>query len=110
MDRKKIIFHLFPDEHKQDAYAMSIIEKQRGGKGEFYRTCFLAGLALSKVDNRLPAVLANILDETVDIDTLINTMKLLNLTGNNAGEIDEANTKKITDEATQKARSMFLGD
>lgn len=110
MDRKKIILHLFPDGYKQDAYAMDIIDKQKGGKGEFYRSCFLAGLALSKVDNRLPAVLANVLDETVDIDTLINALKLLNLTRDIENGADEVDPKKITGEATQKARSMFLGD
>lgn len=112
MDRKKIILHLFPGEHKQDHYAMNIIDVQKTGKGEFYRNCFLAGLALSKIDSRLPTVLSNVLDETVDINTLINSMKLLNLIGDTQHKSiePELNVDDKTCESTQKARNLFLGE
>ncbi|TNL06148.1 hypothetical protein CYD30_20855 [Kosakonia cowanii] len=113
MDRKKLIVHLFPNDYVQDAFALSCIEKQRSGKGDFYRNCFLAGLALSKIDARLPTVMANVLSEDVSVDTIINALRLLNLPLGNINSLPEsdvinAKAKEPEKEVIQKARNLFL--
>jgi hypothetical protein len=106
MAKKKVIFNLLPDNKSADRFAITYTSTVGGLKGDVYRECFLAGVLLHQLDPRLPAILTEALDEQSDVDTLMNSLRLLKIT-----TTAESTTKpEKTAKGVGNAKSLFLGD
>lgn len=108
MSRKKIIIHIYPDEYTQDTYASNLIDSLTTAKGDFYRNCFLAGVALSKIDKNLPSVLSNVLSDKTDKQTFLKILQILDIINI---EKNDNYTQKTTIENTakNKGKELFFG-
>lgn len=112
MLKKKIIFNLTPDDNPADKFAVARSDTTKGRKADFYRTCFLAGVLLHKIDPRLPELLTTILDDKVTEKSLIGALQMLQL----ATDIPQTSvtSQKLKspepEDAVKNAKAMFLGD
>lgn len=71
MNRRKVLIYLRPATHVSERFADARIEAHhRGDRGELSRTALLAGIALGEIDNRLPSVLAALLADNTNKETL----------------------------------------
>lgn len=76
-ERRKLWLYLYPDEPHQKAAIDAIETVPLRQRPDFFRDCLVAGVALSTLDNRLPALLALLLDGKRDAQTLKRTLSLV---------------------------------
>lgn len=71
MNRRKVLIYLRPETHSSERFADARIEAHhRGDRGEMSRTALLAGIALGEIDSRLPSMLAALLADNSNSETL----------------------------------------
>ncbi|WP_247595135.1 plasmid partitioning/stability family protein [Salmonella enterica] len=69
--RKKYSLYLRPD-NETDQQVMDIIESiNRMGRGEVFRNAFVTGLAMYKLDNRLPALISTLFKGQISADQIV---------------------------------------
>lgn len=76
-ERRKLWLYLYPDELHQKAAIDAIETVPLRQRPDFFRDCLVAGVALSTLDNRLPALLALLLDGKRDAQTLQRALSLV---------------------------------
>jgi len=70
-DLKKVAFNLYPGEHPGDRIAADLIENTRlKERGSAMRDLLLTGAALSLVDERLPRLIASVLDDDMGLERI----------------------------------------
>lgn len=73
-DRKKFTVYLHPDQ-AADNVSLDIIESvPRNDRGDLYRRALISGLALHKLDPRLPGLLAVLLDRDFTAEQLVGLL------------------------------------
>lgn len=76
--RRKISFYLNPESNTADKYVCDEIDKMpQGDRGRHWRAAMLAGFAFRKQDNRLPNLIAELLNENTTFDEIIQLMKAI---------------------------------
>lgn len=76
-ERRKLWLYLYPDEPQQQSAIETIEEIPQRQRSDFFRDSIVAGIALSKLDKRLPALVAMLLQQDSNIDTLVRILKIL---------------------------------
>ncbi len=76
-ERRKLWLYLYPDEPQQKSAIETIEEIPQRQRSDFFRDSIVAGIALSKLDKRLPALVSMLLQQDSNIDTLIRILKIL---------------------------------
>lgn len=101
-ERRKLWLYLYPDEPHQKAAIDAIETVPLRQRPDFFRDCLVAGVALSTLDKRLPALLALLLDGQRDALTLQRTLSLVlpEMTTDNHGTTLQAVAwqKRVRDE------------
>lgn len=78
-DRRKITLYLHPTDAVCDCQALKVTEEIPSRlRGEFFRHALIAGISLSKVDKRLPALIAMLFDGSMNAEDLSRTLSLIN--------------------------------
>ncbi|PHM67969.1 plasmid partitioning/stability family protein [Xenorhabdus sp. KJ12.1] len=90
-ERRKLWLYLYPDEPHQQAAIEAIETIPQRQRSDYFRDSLVAGIALSKMDKRLPTLLALLLDEGSDIKTLKRVLRLVSPEFETSGDI-EGNT------------------
>lgn len=73
-ERKKLTVYLHPDK-EADSVSMDIIESvQRNERGDLFRKALISGLALHKLDSRLPGLIAVLLNHNFSADQLVGLL------------------------------------
>lgn len=76
-ERRKLWLYLYPDEPHQKAAIDTIDTVPQRQRPDYFRDSLVAGIALSKVDKRLPTLLALLLDDGSDIHTMTRVLRLV---------------------------------
>lgn len=76
-ERRKLWLYLYPDEPQQKSAIETIEEIPQRQRSDFFRDSIVAGIALSKLDKRLPALVSMLLQQDSNIDTLVRILKIL---------------------------------
>lgn len=76
-DRKKFTLYLHPD-NEADTRALEAIDTvPKNNRGELFRNVFMAGLALHRLDRRLPVMVAELSAGELTADKLVELTALL---------------------------------
>lgn len=72
--RKKFTLYLSPD-NEADQEAMNVIASvSRMSRGELFRNAFVTGLALQRLDSRLPALISTLFNGQLTADQLVGLL------------------------------------
>ncbi|MCE6966299.1 plasmid partitioning/stability family protein [Enterobacter sp. MW07] len=75
VERKKLTVYLHPDK-EADSVSLDIIESvPRNDRGELFRKALISGLALHKLESRLPGLIAVLLNHDFSADQLVGLLK-----------------------------------
>ena len=75
VERKKLTVYLHPDK-EADSVSLDIIESvPRNDRGELFRKALISGLALHKLESRLPGLIAVLLNRDFSADQLVGLLK-----------------------------------
>lgn len=78
-ERRKITLYLHPNDSASDAQAYNAIQEVSSRtRGDFFRQALITGIALSKIDNRLPSVITALFDREMDATALAKLLGLIN--------------------------------
>lgn len=73
--RYKISFYIHPEHNQADGYATAVLTAQaHGDRARLQRAAMLAGLALHKIEPRMPFLLAELLNSGVTADEMLQVM------------------------------------
>ncbi len=73
-ERKKLTVYLHPGK-EADSASLDIIESvPRNDRGDLFRRALISGLALHKLDSRLPGLIAVLLNHNFTADQLVNML------------------------------------
>lgn len=75
-ERRKLWIYLYPDEPHQQAAIEAIEAIPQRQRPDYFRDSLVAGIAMSKLDKRLPSLLALLLDDEGSIGTLTQILRL----------------------------------
>lgn len=76
--RRKILFYINPANSQADQFASLALDSViQGERGRLQRASMLAGLALHKIDPRLPFLLSELLTETTTEDEIMQVISVL---------------------------------
>lgn len=76
-DRKKFTLYLHPGNGADSRALKAIDEVPKNNRGELFRNVFMAGLALHRLDSRLPIMVAELSAGDLTADQLIELTALL---------------------------------
>lgn len=73
-ERKKLTVYLHPDQ-EADSVSLDVIESvPRNERGDLFRRSLISGLALHKLDSRLPGLIAVLLNQNFSADQLVGLL------------------------------------
>ncbi|MCW1877212.1 plasmid partitioning/stability family protein [Erwinia sp. INIA-01] len=77
-NRRKILFYINPVNTQADRFASAALDAvPQGERGRLQRASMLAGLALHKIDPRLPFLLSELLTETTSHDEIMQVISVV---------------------------------